>query len=351
MAVATFPRLEKRRYDPATNTQGNNLTRNFLLEFSGARELTQITVEAAVWQLDFTVRLKGIDERERLSNRDIYGRAAFLDDGWLLTNTGGAYRFEAGRGYVEGIRAALQEPTPLVPAVTPCEVWLDVSMLGQGSDVVTVVTPLCLEPGAECPDYTVGYPVNTEHHCEKELVGAMSEQEMRDALDAALAEAMADMDMTAAMRDMRAGEIVMWGKATIPTLSDGLPAGLELNGSVVSLATFPRLLRAWVGETDNATAGRGVLPLHGCRGARCGGNPHPPAGHARRRAARMGQRPGAGRRARAPEPPGRRFRQPRAHPKPKQQQRFAGQQGLPGHGLEQQRLQFWLQRHGCRRRQ
>ncbi len=132
VAVATFPRLEKRRYDPATNTQGNNLTRNFLLEFSGARELTQITVEAAVWQLDFTVRLKGIDERERLSNRDIYGRAAFLDDGWLLTNTGGAYRFEAGRGYVEGIRAALQEPTPLVPAVTPCEVWLDVSMLGQG---------------------------------------------------------------------------------------------------------------------------------------------------------------------------------------------------------------------------
>ncbi len=122
----------------------------------------------------------------------------------------------------------------------------------------------------------MGYPVNTEHHCEKvarieadgsvtdlrwrqtaltpELVGAMSEQEMRDALDAALAEAMADMDMTAAMRDMRAGEIVMWGKATIPTLSDGLPAGLELNGSVVSLATFPRLLRAWVGETDNATA-------------------------------------------------------------------------------------------------
>ncbi|EGY27472.1 hypothetical protein DA2_0203 [Desulfovibrio sp. A2] len=167
VAVATFPRLEKRRYDPATNTQGNNLTRNFLLEFSGARELTQITVEAAVWQLDFTVRLKGIDERERLSNRDIYGRAAFLDDGWLLTHTGGAYRFEAGRGYVEGIRAALQEPAPVVPTVTPCEVWLDVSMQGQGSDVVTVVTPLCLAIGTDSPDYVAAAPHNTQHYCEK----------------------------------------------------------------------------------------------------------------------------------------------------------------------------------------
>lgn len=272
VAVATFPRLEKRRYDPATNTQGNNLTRNFLLEFSGARELTQITVEAAVWQLDFTVRLKGIDERERLSNRDIYGRAAFLDDGWLLTHTGGAYRFEVGRGYVEGIRAALQDPAPVVPTVTPCEVWLDVSMQGQGSDVVTVVTPLCLAIGTDSPDYVAAAPHNTQHYCEKvarieadgsvtdlrpkrtaltpEQVGAMSEQAVQDAL----AEAIADMDLTAAVRDMRAGDIVMWGKTTIPTLSDGLPAGLELNGSVVSLATFPRLLRAWVGGADNATA-------------------------------------------------------------------------------------------------
>jgi len=268
VAVATFPRLEKRRYDPATNTQGNNLTRNFLLEFSGARELTQITVEAAVWQLDFTVRLKGIDERERLSNRDIYGRAAFLDDGWLLTHTGGAYRFEAGRGYVEGIRAALPEPTPVVPAEIPCEVWLDVSMQGQGSDVVTVVTPLCLAPGTECPDYVAAAPHNTPHYCEKvariEADGSVTDLRPRriglapgqlgavtvEELDAALA----SFDMTKAVRDMLAGGIVEWESETIPTLPDGLPLGLELNGNVVSLATFPRLSRKWCGEAKNATA-------------------------------------------------------------------------------------------------
>ncbi len=167
VAVATFPRLEKRKYDPATNTQGNNLTRNFMLEFSGAREVTQVTVEAAVWQLDFSVRLKGMDERERLSNRDIYGRAAFLDDGWLLTRTADAYRFEAGRGYVEGIRAALAEPLPAVPTVSPCDVWLDVSMQAEGSDVVTTVSPLFLAPGTASLDYTAAPPHNTRHHCEK----------------------------------------------------------------------------------------------------------------------------------------------------------------------------------------
>lgn len=167
VAVATFPALEKRAYDPNTNTQGNNLTRNFLLEFSGARELTQITVEAGVWQIDFTVRLKGIDERERLSNVDLYGRAAFLDDGWLLTRNAGSYRFEAGRGYVEGIRAALAEPLVVAPSLTPCDVWLDVSLQRQGSDVVAAVSPLFLDPAAPAADYMEGAPYNTPHYCVK----------------------------------------------------------------------------------------------------------------------------------------------------------------------------------------
>ena len=78
IAAATFPTLEKRKYSGATGAAGNNLTRNFLLEFSGAKELTGITISADVWQLDFTIRLLGMDERERLSNFALYvwrGRA------------------------------------------------------------------------------------------------------------------------------------------------------------------------------------------------------------------------------------------------------------------------------------
>ena len=167
MAVHTFPTLEKHKYDKATNTAGNNLTRNVMLSFSGARELTAITVEAKVWQLDFTVRLKGIDERERLSNRDIYGRAEFLDKGWLLVNEDGFFRFLPGVGYVEGIRAGLNEDMSVPAPALPCEVFLDVCMEPQSSDVITMATPLFL-PGAELPeDYVTPPPLNVRHYVEK----------------------------------------------------------------------------------------------------------------------------------------------------------------------------------------
>lgn len=165
IAVAELPAIEKRANDAGTNTPGNNLTRNFMLQFTGAQALTGLTVEAEVWQLDFTVRLKGIDERERLSNRDIYGRDAFLGDGWLLANAAGSYHFEPGTGYVEGIRAALAAQLPAVPAPLPCDVYLDVCLAPQGSDVVTLVTPRFVAEGAGLPDYAEGAPFHTPHYC------------------------------------------------------------------------------------------------------------------------------------------------------------------------------------------
>ncbi len=165
IAVAELPSIAKRANDEGTNTPGNNLTRNFMLQFTGAQVLTGLTVEAEVWQLDFTVRLKGIDERERLANRDIYGRAAFLGDGWLLAKNAVGYHFEPGTGYVEGIRAALASQTPAVPAPLPCDVYLDACLEPQGSDVVTLVTPRFVPHGAGLPDYAEGAPLNTQHYC------------------------------------------------------------------------------------------------------------------------------------------------------------------------------------------
>jgi hypothetical protein len=69
-----------------------------------------------------------------------------------------------------------------------------------------------------------------------------------------LKDAVGNTDLTAFIRDMRAGDIVMRGHATIRTLDDGLPEALELNGDVVSLTTFPRLMRVWWGASLNATA-------------------------------------------------------------------------------------------------
>lgn len=152
IAVATFPTLEKRKYDAASGGVGNNLTRNFMLEFSGARELTGITVSADVWQLDFTVRLAGMDERERLSNRDLYGPGCFLGEGWLLERTETGYVFRPGMGYVGGIRAVLTEPLPAVPLSLPCDVWLSACLRPQGSDRVAEASPMLLAAGTPVTD-------------------------------------------------------------------------------------------------------------------------------------------------------------------------------------------------------
>lgn len=155
VAVATFPALEKRRYDEANGKTGNNLTRNFLLTFTGARELTGLTISADVWQLDFTVRLNGIDERQRLANFDIYGQAFFDGQGWLLQKTAEAYAFVPGLGYVGGIRAALAESLPLAApesANLPQNVWLDVCLKPTGSDRVAEASPMLTAPTAPLTD-------------------------------------------------------------------------------------------------------------------------------------------------------------------------------------------------------
>lgn len=167
VAVSTFPPVEKRKTDTSAGVSGNNITRNFILEFTGAQAATGIEVDASTWQLDFSVRLAGIDERERLSNRDIYGRAGFLGEGWRLLQEGGEYRFKPGTGYVEGIRIALDTPLLLPAPQIPCSVWLDVAHEPSGSDIAAVVRPMSAAPTEALADYNTGAPFHTPHYLEK----------------------------------------------------------------------------------------------------------------------------------------------------------------------------------------
>ena len=80
VAITYCPTLSK--WKTAHPTMGNAITRNFMLEYSSIQDVTQIDVSADTWQIDFTARLKGIDERERMSNKDIYGEACFFGDGY-----------------------------------------------------------------------------------------------------------------------------------------------------------------------------------------------------------------------------------------------------------------------------
>jgi hypothetical protein len=134
-AVSTVALQQKRRNIPPIQV-GNNLTRNFLVVFDGAQALTGITIDASTWQHDFTVRLAGIDERERQSNRDIYGRACFFGSSLQLEKVGATYRLKPGTAYIEGIRLPLAAVQPVAPPAIPTTAWVDVSLQRELSDVV-----------------------------------------------------------------------------------------------------------------------------------------------------------------------------------------------------------------------
>ncbi len=135
LAVATVPVQQKRKNVPPLQL-GNNVTRNFLVVFDGAQALTGITIDAKTWQHDFTVRLHGIDERERLSNRDTFGRACFFSDGLKLAKVGNSYQVQPGTAYIEGVRVLVSAAVAVAPPGFPAKAWLDVSLERQLSDVV-----------------------------------------------------------------------------------------------------------------------------------------------------------------------------------------------------------------------
>lgn len=114
----------------ADGKQGNVLTRSFLMEYNGAASETQITTPAETWQIDFTARLAGMDERQRLENVDIYGAAAFFGDGFLVTRQVSQYSITQGIGYVGGLRCKLSTTQNITVTTKPVKVWADVCWKG-----------------------------------------------------------------------------------------------------------------------------------------------------------------------------------------------------------------------------
>ena len=134
LAVAHVPVQQKRKNIPPHQI-GNNVTRNMLLVFDGAQALTDVSIDASTWQHDFTVRLQDIDERERLANRDVFGRACFLNDGLQLVKAGDDYHLKPGLVVVEGLRIELAEAWPVTPLELPSHAYLDVALVRQENSV------------------------------------------------------------------------------------------------------------------------------------------------------------------------------------------------------------------------
>ncbi|CDL87197.1 phage tail protein [Xenorhabdus cabanillasii] len=103
----------QKKIKTANGLQGNVLTRSFLLEFDGAAKETAITTTAETWQIDFTARLSGMDEMQRLINTDSYGEAAFFDEGFAVIRNGDQYTVKKGLAYVGGLRGVLEHDQTL----------------------------------------------------------------------------------------------------------------------------------------------------------------------------------------------------------------------------------------------
>lgn len=158
-AVAYMPLQQKRKNIPPLQL-GNNVTRNVLVEYDGAQETTGISIDAKTWQHDFTVRLAGIDERERLSNRDMFGRACFFDTGLQVEKVGTAYQVKPGLAYVEGVRVNVPAALAVPAAALPTSVWLDVVLERQLNDVVARWSLVCAAAKSDYKD-----ALGVQHYC------------------------------------------------------------------------------------------------------------------------------------------------------------------------------------------
>ncbi|CAI1907973.1 Tail fiber protein [Serratia proteamaculans] len=132
--------------------QGNAITRSFVMEYDGAAKETAITTPAETWQIDFTARLGGIDEMQRLINRDHYGAGAFFGNGFLVAKAGAQYFVTAGTGYVGGLRAVLAANQNITVTTKPIKVWADVSL--QGNVVSQWAGAVKFTVAATASDYT-----------------------------------------------------------------------------------------------------------------------------------------------------------------------------------------------------
>ena len=151
-------RETKTRTDPITGTTGNSLVKSMLMEYEQAATTTVTIVEAGTWQIDYSARLRGMDEDLRLQALRLFGHDSFVDSGFKLVNEAGNYRLQPGIGYVGGLRVELTASTKIEPGAKPVDVWIDVHRVG--TLLSTWANDISFTLAADLTDYVdaQGYP-------------------------------------------------------------------------------------------------------------------------------------------------------------------------------------------------
>ena len=140
--------------------QGNTITESMWLEIDNASESTGITVNAQTWQIDYSKRLAGEDERIRLTNYDLYNRLA-IHSGFEITKNGNQLTVSSGLAYVAGLRVDLDTDS-VITVENNQSLYIDAFLAG-----VTTgewVTNFNLLAGTNLRDYHDG---NFQHYVER----------------------------------------------------------------------------------------------------------------------------------------------------------------------------------------
>ncbi|HGU6444195.1 TPA: phage tail protein [Citrobacter amalonaticus] len=241
--------------------QGNVLTRSFLMEYNGAQTETGINTPAETWQIDFTARMAGMDERQRLENMDIYGAAAFFGDGYLVAKTGNQFFVTKGTGYVAGLRASLAANQNITVTTKPVKVWLDVCWTGTLTSVwnvqskITVAANLAdyVQNGVQHYVFAVASIDVDGHITDLRPKGSLGEQQASSDFlrkDANLADV---NDKVKARKSLDLGELAVLSRSDVlpvgvplPWSTDIPPAGWAImQGQSFDKAAYPLLAIAY----------------------------------------------------------------------------------------------------------
>ena len=140
--------------------QGNTITESIWLEIDNASESTGITVNAETWQIDYSKRLAGEDERIRLTNYDLYNRIA-INDGLDITKQNNQLIVSPGIAYIVGLRVELSDVININVENNQSlyvDAWLSGTITGEWTVKFNLIT------GANLRDYHDG---NFQHYVER----------------------------------------------------------------------------------------------------------------------------------------------------------------------------------------
>ena len=146
VAMAVHKETEQ-KIKTAGASVGNSLVKSLLMEYDGAVAATQINVDAGTWQIDFSARLRGMDEDLKVQAQDHYGPAAFHDGAFAVTAAGGNdYSLAPGRAYIGGLRTELVASQSVTVPAKPATIYADVyhagSLLSDWDTMLTIAVSI-----------------------------------------------------------------------------------------------------------------------------------------------------------------------------------------------------------------